>query len=191
MSRRRSGGVVVRGMTKLLFNVAQLLRETVGTRRDYDFTESHLPLDDQLTLRDVAGHVRFTRTTSGVVVHLTARGIVELICVRSLEPFDHPLTLDVADEIHARVDVTTGVSLPKPLDEDPFFLSDSHMADIGEIIREYAILALPINPIAEAYRNHPVRYSVASDGIDDEPSDEAIDARLAVLKQWENGNPTQ
>lgn len=177
-------------MTTLLFNVAQLLRELVGARRDHDFTEAHLPLDDQLVLRDLSGHVRFTRSTTGVMVHLTVRGVIELICVRSLEPFDHPLTLDIEDEIHARVDVMTGVSLPKPLDDDPFFLSDSHMADIGEIIREYAILALPLNPVAEAYRDQPVRYSVASEGIEDEPTEEPVDTRFAVLKQWGNESTT-
>ena len=42
-------------MTDLKFNVAQLLRAEMGTRRDYTFTEGTLALDETLTLRDFKG----------------------------------------------------------------------------------------------------------------------------------------
>ena len=75
-------------MSTIKFNVAQLLREMIGGRRDYTFTEEALPLDDQLVLRGISGDVRFIRTATGVYAHVRAQGVVEMICVRSLEPFD-------------------------------------------------------------------------------------------------------
>lgn len=170
-------------MTHLKFNVAQLLREAIGARRDYDFAEDRLPLDTTLVLRNIAGSVRFTRTAGGVYAHIQARGAVRLVCVRSLEEFDQLVELDISEELHSVIDVTTGVGLPKPSEEDPFFLDELHMADIGEVIREYTLLELPLNPVCEAYRNTPVNYTVQSEGVDEETED-GVDERLEVLKMW-------
>lgn len=172
-------------MTQFKFNVAQLLREPIGARRDYTFTEDQLPLDETLILRDIQGNVRFTRTATGVFAQIKAQGVVRLVCVRSLEEFDHPVEMDIDEQIHSVIDVFTGVSLAQPDEEDPFFLTENHMADVGEIIREYTLLALPLNPIAEAYRDMPIRYTVQSADDDDASGAETdIDARLQVLKTW-------
>lgn len=172
-------------MTNLKFNVAQLLRELIGARRDHDFTEERLPLDDTLVLRDIIGTVRFTRTATGVFAHIRASGLVRLVCVRSLEEFDYRVNLDFSDEFHSIIDVVTGAGVPKPLEEDPFFLDELHMADVGEAIREYTLLELPLNPVCDAYRDLPVNYTVQSEGIDEETDDaEPIDGRLEALKAW-------
>jgi len=172
-------------MSNLKFNVAQLLRETIGVRRDHTFSEQSLPLDDGLTLRDIVGHVRFTRTMSGVVAHITVHGLVRLTCVRSLEEFDQEINLDVEDEFHSVIDVISGVALPKPAEEDPFFLDMSHLADIGEAIREYTLLELPINPVCEAYRDHPISYTIETSDRDEETDKSVVvDKRLEVLKTW-------
>jgi uncharacterized protein len=175
-------------MSDLKFNVAQLLREPIGGRREYDFTIEALPLDEQLRVDAVTGAVRFTRSGSGVVARVRARGSVRLTCVRSLETFDEPVAVDFTDEFHSVIDVNTGASLPAPEEDDPFFLSDTHMADIGEAIREYVLLELPMSPVAPAYRDTPVSYSVgeAAEEIapSEDPSAEPVDARLAALKNW-------
>lgn len=174
-------------MTALKFNVAQLLREEIGARRELTFTEDELPLDETLRLRDISGTVRFTRTASGVWANVKARGTVRLVCVRSLEEFDHPVTLDFSDQFHSVIDVYTGGALPKPTEEDPFLLDDAHMADIGEAIREYTLLELPLNPVSPAYRDRPVSYTVQSEGIESEDEDAALgpdENPLDALKAW-------
>lgn len=171
-------------MTSLKFNVAQLLRETIGSRRDYTFQEGSLSLDDTLTLRDIAGKVCFTRTASGVIARIRASGVVRLVCVRSLDEFDQPVTLDFKDEFHSVVDVIEGKTLPKPTEEDPFMLDAFHMADVGEAIREYTILELPLSPVCEAYKDQPVRYTVESKDVDTEDEGEEVDKRLEILKLW-------
>jgi uncharacterized protein len=172
-------------MTHLKFNVAQLLREEMGSRRDYTFTEDSLPLDEKLTMRAISGSVRFTRTATGVWVNVRARGIVRLTCVRSLEEFDHEVTLEFADQFHSVIDVYTGSTLAEPLEDDPFFLDELHMADIGEAVREYTLLELPLNPVSPAHRDQMVSYTVQSEGIEDdgEPGDED-GGTLDALKAW-------
>jgi uncharacterized protein len=88
------------------------------------------------------------------------------------------------DEFHSVVDVFTGAGVPKPPEEDPFLLDELHMADVGEMIREYTLLELPINPVCEAYRDQPVSYTVQSVSTDEDDEDEMIDKRLEVLKRW-------
>jgi uncharacterized protein len=172
-------------MAQIKFNVAQLLREVIGSRRDYEFYEENLSLDDSLTLRKIIGQVRFTRTATGVFAQVHVTGLVRLVCVRSLDEFDQPVKLDFADQFHSVIDVVTGITLPKPDEDDPYFISDNHMVDLGQTIREYVLLELPLNPVSEAYRDNPVRYTVESEGgaaadVDDEP----VDERLQALKAW-------
>lgn len=172
-------------MTDLKFNVAQLLREEMGSRRDYTFTEAALPLDETLTLREINGSVRFTRTATGVWANVRATGTVRLTCVRSLEEFDHPMEVEFSDQFYSVIDVFTGSALPKPSEDDPFLLDELHIADIGEALREYALLELPLNPVSPAYRDQPVSYTVQSEGIEDEeePGEDG-DGTLDALKAW-------
>jgi uncharacterized protein len=170
-------------MTTIKFNVAQLLREEMGARREISFSEPALLLDEQLTMRDISGVVRFIRTATGVFAHVKAHGTVTLTCVRSLEEFDYALDVEFSDEFHSVIDVLSGAALPTPIEDDPFFLSDTHLADIGEAIREYTLMALPLNPVSPAYRDQPVSYSVQSDGIEDEEP-ELEDGSIEALKAW-------
>ena len=138
-----------KSMTDLKFNVAQLLREEVGARRNYTFAENALPLDDETTLRQLDGKVRFTRTTTGVLVDVDAHGMVEMPCMRCLTPTQQQVDLNFRDEFHSKIEVNTGAPLPAPPDEDPFFIDESHLVDLGEALREYALLELPIKPLCK------------------------------------------
>jgi uncharacterized protein len=176
-------------MADLKFNVAQLLREEMGARRDYDFTEPALKLDEQLTLREISGTVRFTRTATGVWANVKAQGVVRLTCVRSLEEFDYPLELAFADQFHSVVDIFTGSGLPQPIEDDPFLLNELHMADIGEALRAYTLLELPLNPVSPAFRDQPVSYTVQSEGLEDEEAEPlapqgAEELDVSALKAW-------
>jgi uncharacterized protein len=133
----------------LTFNVAQLLREEIGGRRSYTFTERLLELDTDLVMRDLEGSVRFTRTASGVLADAEAHGAVEMQCTRCLAPAPQEIAVAFRDEFHSRVEVNTGFALPKPDEEDPFFIDELHMLDLGEAIREYALIALPMRPLCK------------------------------------------
>lgn len=186
--------------TNLKFNVAQLLREEIGARRHHTFQQEQLCLDQTLTLRELSGTVLFTRTASGVFAQVQASGLVQLVCVRSLEEFDQRVTIAVSDEFHSIIDVISAEALPRPAEEDPFLLDIFHMADIGEYIREYTLLELPLKPVCETCRHHPFPPYRSDDGDEEHPEGAAhtpptdsdagegipavVDARLEVLKHW-------
>jgi uncharacterized protein len=136
-------------MTDLKFNVAQLLREETGGRRHYEFAEEALPLDDDTTMRQLKGDVRFTRTATGVLADVHATGAVETPCTRCLNASTQAVELQFRDEFHSKIEVNTGMPLPKPDEEDPFYIDESHLVDLGEAMREYAILALPMQPLCK------------------------------------------
>jgi uncharacterized protein len=136
-------------MTDLKFNVAQLLREDIGARRNYTFAEDALPLDDETTLQQLEGKLRFTRTITGVLVDVDAHGVVIVPCIRCLNPSQQQVDLHLRDEFHSKIEVTTGAPLPKPVDEDPFYIDDNHLLDVGELLREYALLALPMQTFCQ------------------------------------------
>ena len=136
-------------MTDLKFNVAQLLREDIGARRNYTFAEDALPLDDETTLQQLDGKLRFTRTITGVLVDVDAHGVVIVPCIRCLNPSQQQIDLHLRDEFHSKIEVTTGAPLPKPDDEDPFFIDDNHLLDVGELLRDYALLELPMQPLCK------------------------------------------
>lgn len=140
---------IYKPMTDLKFNVAQLLREEVGARREYTFAEEALPLDDEATLRQLQGQVRFTRTVSGVLGDVEARGGVEMPCTRCLNLSTQVVDIHFRDEFHSKIEVHTGVALPKPDEDDPFYITENHLVDLEEAIREYALLELPMRPLCQ------------------------------------------
>ncbi|GAB4115910.1 MAG: DUF177 domain-containing protein [Roseiflexaceae bacterium] len=133
----------------LKFNVAQLLREPIGATRSYTFDEDRITLDETLTLRSIVGKVRFTRTASGVLADLKAKGQVEMECTRCLKPAQQTVEISFYDEFHSRIEVHTGMALPLPNEEDPFYIDELHMLDVGEAIREYALMELPMRPLCK------------------------------------------
>ena len=174
-------------MTDLKFNVAQLLREEVCARREYDFEEAALPLDAETMLRQVVGRVRFTRTASGVLGDVEARGVVEMACMRCLNPSMQTVAVGFRDEFHSKIEVNTGLPLPEPQEDDPFYITENHLVDLEEAIREYALIELPMQPLCRpdckgicpicgADRN------TEECGCQDEETDERFAALKALLK---------
>jgi uncharacterized protein len=131
----------------LKFNVAQLLREEVGARREYQFSEPVLELDDTLALRDLEGSVKFTRTASGVLADVAVHSTVEMECIRCLKPSVQDIAIQFYDQFHSRIEVNTGLALPPPDEDDPFFIDELHMVDLAVAIREYALIELPMQPL--------------------------------------------
>lgn len=171
-------------ITDLKFNVAQLLREDIGGRRNYTFTEALLPLDGATALRNISGTARFTRTASGVLADVQASGQVELQCIRCLTAVVVPLAVSFRDEFHSVVEVTTGAVLPKPIEDDPFFITESHLVDLGEVIREYALIDMPMRPLCreDCQGLCPRCGADLNEGPCDCQDDEGDD-RFAVLKK--------
>jgi uncharacterized protein len=159
-------------------NVAQLLKEPVGATRIVEIHLDRFPLAEDIRAHQVEAEVRLTRVAAGVLADGWVRGLAELECVRCLDPFDAPFEGEFDAEFLPSIDVRTGLPLPPPADEETFVIDHNHELDLGDVLRQVAIVALPMQPICreECAGSQPEP--------EEEPADEeAGDERLAVLRR--------
>jgi len=127
-------------------NVAQLLKELVGSSRTYQLSEVVDVTgegDDQV----VQGEVRLVRTRRGILVKGDLRAQVELTCSRCLRLFDCPVTISFEEEYIPTVDILSGIPLPSPEETGSFMIDEHHVIDLAEAIRQYTLLAMPMKPL--------------------------------------------
>lgn len=158
-----------------VINVAQLLKQPVGAARVLDLGLHRLRLDEDLSARDVSGSVRLTRISTGILAEGRIEGLAELACVRCLTEFDQPFETEFDGEYQPSIDVRTGEPLPPPTDEEVFVIDNNHQLDLAELLRQVAIVALPMRPVCGDF----------CPGFEPEfPAGEELeDERLAVLRR--------
>jgi uncharacterized protein len=128
------------------FNVAQLLKEPVGSTRVYR-------IDDQVafdadTLERVRGKLRLMRTDKAIWASAGLQVFKGSTCSRCLSPFRLVLKLIIEEEYFPTVDVTTGVRLSVPeASEGSFTLTPQHILDLQEAVRQCQITAMPMKPL--------------------------------------------
>ena len=128
------------------FNVATLLQEPVGSRRDGRLEGEAMQVAAVGWSGLASGEVRLLRSTRGVLVQarLETAPIVE--CARCLEPFSQPLSFTMDEEFVAPYDLVTGEAV-ETIDEDDFRIDGQHHLDLSEAVRQYEQTAIPIQPI--------------------------------------------
>ncbi len=126
-------------------NVAQLMKESTGATRTLEVDDS-LRLDTATDCR-IRGQAELLRTKTGVLVRGTFVGSTRLTCSRCLSPFEHPLAFEIEEEFLPTVEVSTGVAIPLDEDSAPFTIDEHHILDLGEPLRQYGLLAMPMKPL--------------------------------------------
>ena len=164
-----------------IVNVAQLLKEPVGASRVVDVHLDRFALDLDLTATDVDANVRLTRVETGILAEGQLTGTVELECVRCLELYTQAFRGDIEGEFRPSIDVRTGIPLALPQDSDIFVIDNNHELDLNELIRQVAVVSLPMQPLCR--EDCPGIQPVAEDDGDD------ADERLAVLRKLLEGGP--
>lgn len=167
------------GETRL--NVASLLQEPVGSTRDVTIALATLPLDDDLAARDVRATARLTRLKGGILVAAHIAATVPLECVTCLAEFDQTIDEQFSESFRQLVDVRTGAALPPgdlegddaEEDEPGFTIDESHELDLGEALRQWIVLAIPMQPTCGPNCPGPLLRST--------DSDDAMDDRFASL----------
>lgn len=130
------------------YNVSHLLKSPVGTARDYEIEPGErLRLDAETSADVIGGHVRLDRTNDGILARGHADATVNLTCSRCLEPAPTRLGVDFAEQYAPAIDVTSGHPLPKPEDEMVFTISQNHILDLREALRQNILASLPIQPL--------------------------------------------
>ena len=133
------------------FNVAQLLKEPVGSTRRYHLAEDIQDLDGEVKLtHSIEGAIRLIHTTEGVLVSGQLHTEAELTCSRCLESFSTAIDFALEEEFRPTIDISTGAKLPSVDGEDEATLiDDQHVVDLHEVIRQDILLALPSHPLCK------------------------------------------
>ncbi len=158
-----------------IVNVAQLLKEPVGATRIADVHLDRLALDELSVATDVAAQVRLTRVIEGILADGEMSGKIELECVRCLEMFTHEFAGEFEAEFRPSVDVRTGVPLFVPEHEDIFVIDNNHELDLDELLRQIAIISLPMQAVCGD--DCP-----GIEQLENQDDEDAGDERLSVLR---------
>lgn len=118
-------------------NVAQLLKEPVGSKRRYGIDE----LAGENNENHVEGEVKLTRTNRGILVTGELTADIKGSCSRCLGPACVRTTLLLEDEYYPIIDIDSGAHLKVEFDE--FTIDNNHILDFDEAIRQYIITATP------------------------------------------------
>ena len=125
-------------------NVAGLLKSAVGAQRDYEVNETLKLLDGE---SPVEGTVTLVRTNRGILVRANVKTNVEISCSRCLGRYRQPLAIKIEEEYFPTLDIVSGTPLPPPDEPGSFLINEHHILDLGEAVRQYTLLALPMKPL--------------------------------------------
>jgi uncharacterized protein len=121
------------------FNVAQLLKEPTGARRDYSVSEEAGALDPELSLAGpLTGTVTLMRSSQGILVTGELRTRLHGVCRRCLEPCELDVELSLEEEFHPVVQIgTTPIDdVPEEERDEALIIGDGHSLDLSEVVRQ-------------------------------------------------------
>ena len=119
-------------------NVGFIVHQEVGYNHEFLFEYEKIQISDDLDLRHFEGVTNIGRTPQGLIVQADFSGETTLECVRCLNEFDHNLDWHMT-ELFAFSE--------KSVSESGLLLPEDAHIDLQPLIREYALLEIPINPI--------------------------------------------
>jgi uncharacterized protein len=166
-------------------NVGFIVHQNIGFSRDFpfDYQKIHLPPD--LDLEDFTGTARVSRTPQGLLVQVKMRANLQSNCVRCLTDYNQHLKIEYTELYAFSTRSTT---------ESELLLPEDGYIDLGELVREYMLLEVPIGSLCrpdceglcpvcgenlnEVNCNHEIestdpRLSVLKSLLDDEETPEA------------------
>ncbi len=118
-------------------NVGFIIHEEVGYSHEIPLELEKIVLDD-LELRNLTGTVTIGRTPQGLVMQGNFSAETTIDCVRCLKEFNFPLTWEIT-ELYA--------FNQKSVSESELLVPDDAHIDLAPLIREYALLEIPIKPL--------------------------------------------
>ncbi len=118
-------------------NVGFIIHEEVGYSHEIPFELDKAKLED-LELTKFEGSAHIGRTPQGLVVQGKFSGETMLECVRCLNDFVYPLNWEIT-ELYA--------FNKKSVSESELMLPEDAHIDLAPLLREYALLEVPIKPL--------------------------------------------
>ena len=127
-------------------NVSQLLKETIGSVRNYEVSGT-VDISDNDSGNTAHGKVKLMRTNRSVLARATINTEVKVSCGRCLSLFSYPLELSIEEEYFPTLGVSSGASLELPDEPDCFTIDEYHILDLTEAVRQYGLMAIPMKPL--------------------------------------------
>ena len=125
----------------ICFDVSSLIPARPGKSLALDLDTGPERLVD-LDVDFLRGTLQVIRIQSGLLVRGSVRAQLELECVRCLEPFISPLTLDV-EEVFRLQDSSLAPDIP-------YVVSDDGWLDLVPLLREHSWLGISMHPICRS-----------------------------------------
>jgi uncharacterized protein len=124
----------------LRLNVGFLITAAIGTSRDFTFDYEKLRLEEDLTVTDFKGTARFNRTPQGLLLQGDFEAKLDMECVRCLDAYRQLIQWSFT-ELYAFND--------RSLSESNLLVPENGQIDLTELMREYALLEVPIQPLCK------------------------------------------
>jgi uncharacterized protein len=118
-------------------NVGFIIHEETGYSHEIPFELNKIKLDD-LELQDLTGSVIIGRTPQGLIIQGKFSADTKLECVRCLREFNFSLNWDITDLYAFN---------KKSVSESELLVPDDAHLDLAPLVREYALLEIPISPL--------------------------------------------
>lgn len=118
-------------------NVGFIVHQEVGYNREFSFEFEQIQISDDLDLRHFDGIANIGRTPQGLIMKADFSAETTLECARCLNEFTHKLSWNLT-ELYAFSE--------KSVSESDLILPDDAHIDLQPLVREYALLEIPINP---------------------------------------------
>jgi uncharacterized protein len=159
----------------LIFDVSTLLKAPLGKSITLDIETGPKVLDD-LEVDYLRGSVQVLRVEEGLFVEGTVDTQLRLECVRCLEPFAFPVTLELAELFQ----MPGSESDPDAL----YAVAEDGEIDLGPLIREHAWLAIPMKHLCDPECAGLCPHCGVNLNAEECECDEIhVDPRLAPLKE--------
>ena len=126
----------------MMFNVSQLLKDPVGSIRQYTLNVEDSVLSSEIELRS-GGSTTLLRTHHGIWGTINVSVDTPVSCGRCLNIYSVCLELDIEEEFFSKSDVDEYDEFAETA------IGDDNILDLSEIIRQYTIAGLPMKPLCE------------------------------------------
>jgi uncharacterized protein len=128
---------------KALINVTRLLKEPVGSSQSHDISGT---IDEEVE-GFVEGKAKVIRINRGVLVQCALTATVKLMCSRCLNTFLCPVNFTAEEEFLPISDVAGDLTPSSQEQSEGFTIDNKNILDLGELIRQYTLLNLPMKPL--------------------------------------------
>ena len=121
-------------------NVGFLFNQPIGYTREIPFEFPVVTFANEVQFTDFNGTAVFNRTQPGLLLAGSFKAKTRVTCGRCLEDFDLPIQTDF-EEIYTYPGY--------PLSENETFIPENGTLDLEELIGDFLLLEIPINPICK------------------------------------------